>query len=115
MIDFYLKDSAFTAVKRDAKVETRYLKGVPFVNRRYKEGVPFSCKRVRGWSTGQSFPVKAFVEYPPPSRGILTQSFMLLAKHVVRSVYLYSALHVRESKTVMDFRIPRRGFRIPGS
>ena len=28
----------------------------------------------------------------PPSRGIATQSFMLLTKHVVRSVYLYSAL-----------------------
>ena len=28
-IDFYLNDSAFTAVKRDAKSQTRYLKGVP--------------------------------------------------------------------------------------
>ena len=42
MIDSYLKDSAFTAVKRDAKVLTRCVKGVPFVNRRYTEGVPFS-------------------------------------------------------------------------
>ena len=29
MIDSYLKDSAFTAVKRDAKFETRYVKVVP--------------------------------------------------------------------------------------
>ena len=53
VIDCYLKDSAFTAVKRDAKFLTRYVKGVPFVNRRYTRVVPFSWKkvykRVRGW------------------------------------------------------------------
>ena len=52
MIDSYLKDSAFRAVKRDAKSQTRYVKGVPFVNRGYTKGVPFSWKmvykRVRG-------------------------------------------------------------------
>ena len=37
VIDSYLKDSAFTAVKRDAKFQTRYVKGVPFVNRRCKK------------------------------------------------------------------------------
>ena len=39
-----VKDSAFTAVKRDVKFSTRYMyvKGVPFVNRGYTEGVPFS-------------------------------------------------------------------------
>ena len=42
VIDSYLKDSAFTAVKRDVKYLTRYVKGVPFVNRRYTKGVPFS-------------------------------------------------------------------------
>ena len=42
VMDSYLQDSAFTAVKRDAKVLTRYLKGVPFANRRYTKGVPFS-------------------------------------------------------------------------
>ena len=41
VIDSYLKDSAFTAVKRDAKFYTRYVKGVTFVNRRYTRGVPF--------------------------------------------------------------------------
>ena len=44
MIDLYLKDSAFTALKRDAKVYTRYVKGVPFFNRRSKMG----CKMVSG-------------------------------------------------------------------
>ena len=37
-------DSAFTAVKRDAKFSTRYVTGIPFVNRRYTEGVPF-CEK----------------------------------------------------------------------
>ena len=48
----YLKESAFTAVKRDAMLQTRSVKGVPFVNRRYTKGVPFLPKmvysRVRG-------------------------------------------------------------------
>ena len=42
VIDSYLKDGAFTAVKGDVKFSTRYVKGVPFVNRGYTEGVPFS-------------------------------------------------------------------------
>ena len=42
MIDSYLKDSAFTAVKRDAKFYTRFVTAVPFANRRYTKGVPFS-------------------------------------------------------------------------
>ena len=37
VIDSYLNDSAFTAVKRDA----RYAKVVPFYIRRYTKGVPF--------------------------------------------------------------------------
>ena len=40
--DFCWKDSALTAVKREAKSQTRYVKGVPFANRRYMKGVPFS-------------------------------------------------------------------------
>ena len=28
-VDFYLNDSAFTAVKMEAKLQTRYVKGVP--------------------------------------------------------------------------------------
>ena len=40
--DSHLKDDAFTAVKKDAKFYTRYVKGVPFVNNRYTKGVPFS-------------------------------------------------------------------------
>ena len=37
------KDSAFTAVKRDAKFQTRYVKGVPFFKRYDKRGT-FSVK-----------------------------------------------------------------------
>ena len=44
--DSHLKDYAFTAVKKDAKFYTRYVKGVPFVNNRYTKGVPFSWKMV---------------------------------------------------------------------
>ena len=32
MIYSYLKDSAFTAVKREAKSYTRFVKGVPFLS-----------------------------------------------------------------------------------
>ena len=39
-IDSYLKHCAFTAVKRDTKFLTRYVKGIPFVNRSYTKGVP---------------------------------------------------------------------------
>ena len=45
MIDSYLNDRAFIAVKRDAKFKTRCEKDVLFVNRqnrRYTKGVPFS-------------------------------------------------------------------------
>ena len=38
MNDSYLKDSAFTTVKKDVKFLTRYVKGVPFVNTRYMKG-----------------------------------------------------------------------------
>ena len=44
MIDSYLNGSAFIAVKRVAKLSTRYVKGVPFIKRRYTKGVPFPCK-----------------------------------------------------------------------
>ena len=42
VIDSYLKDqdSVFTAVKRVANFETRYVKGVPFFNSKYTKGVP---------------------------------------------------------------------------
>ena len=42
VIDSYLNDSVFTAVKRDPKFKTRYVKGVPFVNRRCTKRVPLS-------------------------------------------------------------------------
>ena len=42
VIDSHLNDSASTAVKMVAKFETRYVKGVLFVNRKYTKEVPFS-------------------------------------------------------------------------
>ena len=45
VIDSHSNDSAFTAVKTNAKIYTRYVKGVPIVNRRYTrytKGVPLS-------------------------------------------------------------------------
>ena len=51
---------------------TKYVKGVPFVNRRYTKALPFSWKmvykRVRGWISKRSLPpprIWKFVEYPP--------------------------------------------------
>ena len=41
LIYSYFKESAFTAVKRDAKFYARYVRGVPFVNRRCMKGLPF--------------------------------------------------------------------------
>ena len=61
MIYSYFKDSAFTAVKRDAKFGTRYAKGEPFVDRSLTKGVPFLPKlvnrRVRDWASKWSFTV----------------------------------------------------------
>ena len=59
---------SFTAVERDAKFETRYVKEVPFVNGRYTKGVPFLpkmvYKRVRGRTSGRSLPVLNVFEDP---------------------------------------------------
>ena len=39
------KDSSFTAVTRDPKFSTRYVKGIPFFSRRYMKGLgTFSVK-----------------------------------------------------------------------
>ena len=47
-----LKDGAFTPVKRDTAMLTRYAKQEPFCNLRYTKGVPFLLKivfkKVRG-------------------------------------------------------------------
>ena len=68
MFDYYSKDDAFTAVKRDAKFYTRNVKGVPFVNKRNTKGVPFSLKmvykRVRGWTSGGASPSKNLLSTP---------------------------------------------------
>ena len=49
----YLKDSAFTAVKRNEVCK----RGTIFVNRRYTKGSKLVYKRVRGWTSGKSLPV----------------------------------------------------------
>ena len=41
LIYSYFKESAFTAVKRDAKFYARYVRGVPFLNRRCMKRLPF--------------------------------------------------------------------------
>ena len=48
MIGSYLKDCAFTADKRDARVKflTGCVKGMPSFNRMYAKGVPFLSKMV---------------------------------------------------------------------
>ena len=43
----YFKHSAFTAVKRDAKFLSRYMKGVKFPSKMVYEGI-------RGWTTQRS-------------------------------------------------------------
>ena len=48
----YLKDTAFTAIKRERALKSTYVQVVSFVNGRYSKGVPFlvkmAYKRVRG-------------------------------------------------------------------
>ena len=48
----HFKNSAFQAIKRDAKFPARYVKKVPFLTEKYTKGVPFLpkmvYKRVRG-------------------------------------------------------------------
>lgn len=61
----YLKDSLFTEVKRDAKFEPRYVKGVPFVTRRYTKGEPFLPK-VLYKPRGRDSPYKIVLRTQPP-------------------------------------------------
>ena len=73
VIYLYLKDSVFTAFKRDGKFYTRYVKGAPLVNRRYTKGVPFLSKmvykRVRDCTLGRSPPDKTWLSIPLPGGG----------------------------------------------
>ena len=51
--DLFIRDSVFTAVKREAKFYSKYTKGVPFVNYKVYERGTFSFQivtktRVRG-------------------------------------------------------------------
>ena len=64
----YVKESAFTAVKKGVQTTG---KGVPLVNRRYTTGIGILrvsnmlYKRLRGWTLGRSLPEQNFVKYPP--------------------------------------------------
>ena len=57
----FLKDSAFTAVKRDAKFETRYVKGVHLsiegIRKEYLFCKKMVYKRVRGRTSERSLQV----------------------------------------------------------
>ena len=46
VIDLYFKDIKFTAVKEDGKFQSRYVKGVPFINRVRTKEAPFLSKMV---------------------------------------------------------------------
>ena len=60
----YFQDSVFTAVKRDAKFWTRYVKGVPL--RRPMKGVPFLSKMM-------------YKSPPPPTPSLVIHSLNLSA------------------------------------
>ena len=52
-----------------AEFQSRYVKGVPFLNKRCVKGVPFLpkwYKKGKGLDLGQSLAVLNFVNYPPP-------------------------------------------------
>ena len=54
----YSLDNALTAIKRDTRCETRYVKEVLLVDKRDTKGVPFlskmAYKRVRALTSGRS-------------------------------------------------------------
>ena len=56
-----VKETRKLSGKINTVFETRYVKGVPFVNRRYKEWVPFLSKmvyeRLRSWTLVRYLPV----------------------------------------------------------
>ena len=68
VIESYLNERAFTAVKRDAKFQTRYVKRVIVINRRYTKRGPFSRKRVYKKGNRLDLGAKSpreFVDFPP--------------------------------------------------
>ena len=68
MICSHFKGNTFTAVKRNKKFQTRFVKGVPFINRRCTKRIPFLSKMVyKGWgirTRGGVSPIKFF--WVPP-------------------------------------------------
>lgn len=58
-----------TTVKRGATLQTRYVTGVPFVNRRYTIGAPFLSKMVHVYERGKGLdlevsPHRTFLSSP---------------------------------------------------
>ena len=68
--------------KRDAKPYTRYVKGVPFVNRKETKGLPLLSKvvyrKVRGWTSRQRAclykAAMSYLPHPPGAAKILQKA-----------------------------------------
>ena len=77
---FLIKRQCIYSRYKDAKFLTRYVKGVPFVNRRYTKGVPFSWKlvyiRVKGLHLGAEPPRTNICWVPAPPPGLFQASGM---------------------------------------
>ena len=75
----YFEDSAFTAVKREAKLQPRYVKGVICIssanvaNRTYRKGLSFLSKMVykRVTGGGGASPYKTLLSTPPGHPAVL--------------------------------------------
>ena len=66
----YLKNTAFTAVKRDGACKSTYVQFVSFFNGRYTKGVPFLSKgHIKGWEVG---PPGGAPPPPPPFKTLLS-------------------------------------------
>ena len=65
----YVKDTAFTAVKRGGAFKSTYVQVVSFVNGRYTKRVPFLSKRAYKWVNGG---ISGRRPPPPPSKTLLS-------------------------------------------
>ena len=67
-----------TPGKRDVKFQSKYVKGVPFVNKRYTKGEPFSVINGffrRGGPRGGTFPFKTLLSTSPRKYNFPLTSF----------------------------------------
>ena len=62
----YFKDSV--VFKKKENFQSKYVTGVPFVNKRYTTGIPFPSKmlykRASCWTSGRCLSLKNFDRYP---------------------------------------------------